>query len=499
VVTVEYDFIMANSMKIVLVDDDEVNLTFCQRVLQDYETFPFRDPKKALAHCLQNDFDLVLSDMRMPGMTGIGLIQEIRKKKDDFAALIISAYNDSEYLMEAVNASNIFQYLLKPVEAAVLAAKVADAFRQLTWARQKKSEESRLVEQAEKLLQENTQLRFHASSPLAALVGTNPSVVRIKELIKSFALSDYPVLITGEEGTGKKLVARLLHEFSDRKQGPYAAISTTTIPEDLLESEIFGAAKGPQTGLKAPREGFLDRLTGGTLSVEEVEGLPKTLQSKILKFIQYGTFYPVGGTEERTSDVRLLFSSQSNLTPEMETGSFRKDLYFKIANLQIKTLPLRERREDILAIMEALAKRDNRQMPKLDTKQRELLTRYSYPGNIRELQGILEKLNLVIGNRSDATVSTEEIERLLKDNAQIYSALQGSSAPVKTIQLPPGHEPVDMRAFVDAIEKEIITTALKFNDNNISQTSRNLTISRQGLKNKIKRYEIPVDIGDEED
>jgi DNA-binding NtrC family response regulator len=486
-------------MKLVLVDDEEVNLTFCQRVLQEYETFPFRDPKKALAYCLQNDFDLILTDMRMPSMTGIGLIQEIRKKKSDFAALIISAYNDSEYLIEAVNASNISQYLLKPVEAPTMVDKVGEALRQLQWARQKKLDEQKLAEQALKLQQENTQLRFHAASPLASLVGTNPSVIKTKEQIKSFALSDYPVLITGEEGTGKKLVARLLHELSDRKEAPYASVSTSTIPEDLLESEIFGATKSPQTGLKAPRDGYLDRLAGGTLSVEEIEGLPKTLQSKILKFVQYGTYYPVGGTEEKTADVRVLFSSKSNLSQEMEEGTFRKDLFFKVANLQIKTLPLRERREDILAIMEALAKREDRRMPVLDGKQKDLLVRYSYPGNIRELHGILEKLNLAMGDRNDGTVSTEDIDRVLKDNAQIYATIQGSSAPVKTIQLPPGHEPVDMRAFVDAIEKEIITTALKFNDNNISQTSRNLMISRQGLKNKIKRYDIPVDLGPDDE
>jgi len=486
-------------MKIVIVDDDEVNLTFCQRVLQDYETFPYRDPKKALTHCLQNDFDLILTDMRMPSMTGIGLIQEIRKKKDDFAALIVSAYNDSEYLMEAVNAANISQYLLKPVEAAVLNAKVDDALRHLTWARQKRLDGERLSEQAQKLLEENTKLRFHAATPLAALVGTNPSVVKIKEQIKSFALSDYPVLISGEEGTGKKLIAQLLHELSDRKEAPYAAINTATIPEDLLESEIFGATKGPQTGLKVPKEGFLDQLVGGTLSIEGVEGLPKTIQSKLLKFLQYGTYYPVGSTDEKAADVRVLFSTQTNLAIETEEGNFRKDLYFKIANLQIKTLPLRERREDILILMETLASRENRKMPNLDSKQKDHLIRYSFPGNIRELQGILVKLNLAMGNRADGTVTTEEIERLLKDNAQIYSALQGSAAPVKTIQLPPGHEPVDMRAFVDGIEKEIITTALKFNDNNISQTSRNLMISRQGLKNKIKRYDIPVDLGDEDE
>jgi DNA-binding NtrC family response regulator len=489
---------MSNPLKLVLVDDDEVNLTFCQRVLQEYETFPFRDPKKALAYCNQNEFDLILTDMRMPTMTGIGLIQEIRKKKDDFAALIISAYNDAEYLIEAVNTSNISQYIVKPVEAPVLLSKVSDALKQVQTARHKRLEEQKLAEQAQKLLQENTQLRFHAATPLAALVGTNPSVVKVKEQIKSFALSDYPVLITGEEGTGKKLIARLLHELSDRKDGPYAAVSTATIPEDLLESEIFGAAKGPQTGLKAPRDGYLDRLGGGTLSVEEIEGLPKTLQSKMLKFLQYGTYYPVGGTEEKSADVRVLFSSKSNLTKEMEDGSFRKDLFFKVANLQIKSLPLRERREDILAIMEALAKREGRKMPAFDAKQKDLVTKYSYPGNIRELHGILEKLNLAMGDKANGTVATEEIERIFKDNAQIYASIQGTEAAVKTIQLPPGHEPVDMREFVDAIEKEIITTALKYNDNNISQTSRNLMISRQGLKNKIKRYDIPVDVNDEE-
>lgn len=483
-------------MKIIIVDDDEANLTFCQRVLQDFETFPFRDPKKALAYATTSDFDLILTDMRMPLMNGITLVQEIRKKKDDFAAVILSAYSDAEYLMEAVNSNNISQYLLKPAEAPLLTAKVGEALRHLQATRTKRAEEQRLTEQAQKLQEENTKLRFHAATPLAALVGTNPSVVKTKELIKSFALSDYPVLITGEEGTGKKLVARLLHAVSDRKDAAFAAISTTTIPEDLLEMEIFGAAKGPQTGLKAAREGFLDRLAGGTLSIEDADGLPKTLQSKILKFLQYGTYYPAGGTEEKTADVRILFSSQSSLTKEMEDGTFRRDLYFKIANLQIKTLPLRERREDILAIMEFLAKRENRRMPTLDAKQKDLLVRYSYPGNIRELHGILEKINLVLGDRKESTVPTEEIEKLLKDNAQIYASIQGSQAPVKTIQLPPGHEPVDMREFVDAIEKEIITTALKFNDNNISQTSRNLMISRQGLKNKIKRYDIPVDIED---
>jgi len=487
---------MANSMKIVVVDDDDVTLAFCLRVLQDYETFPFREPKKALAFCLQNSFDLIITDMRMPSLTGISLIQEIKKKKDDFSALIVSAFNDSEYLMEAVNASNISQYLLKPVEAPLLLSKVSETLRELAWARQKREDEARLTEQAHKLLEENTQLRFHASSPLASLVGTSPSIVKIKEQIKSFALSDYPVLIIGEEGTGKKLVARLLHELSDRKNSSFAAISTSTVPLDLLESELFGVAKGPQSGLKADRQGYLDRLGGGTLSIEDSEGLPKVLQSKFLKFLQYGTYYPVGGTEERTADVRVLMSTKSNLSKEMEDGSFRRELYFKVANLQIKTLPLRERREDILAIMETLARRENRRMPILTAKGKDTLVHYNFPGNIRELHGLLEKLNLAMA--LDGSVGQDEVERLLKDNTEVYAAFQGSEAAIKTVQLPPGHEPIDMRAFIEDIERKIIVNSLVFNNNNISQTSRNLAISRQGLKNKIHRYNIPVDLTDED-
>ena len=235
--------------------------------------------------------------------------------------------------------------------------------------------------------------------------------------------------------------------------------------------------------------------------IEDIQLLPKTLQSKLLKFLAYGIYYPVAGTEERSADVRVLVSSTTNLIGETDRGDFRKDLYHKIATLQVRTLPLRERREDILSLMEACAHKSNHIYPQLDTKQKNLLAKYSFPGNIRELQGILEKLNLTMRTTGKQTVTMEEIDRLLKENAEIYAAEQGVGASVKTIQLPVGHEPVNMREFVDAIEKDIIIASLKYCDNNISQTSRNLMISRQGLKNKIKRYEIPVDIDedDEED
>jgi DNA-binding NtrC family response regulator len=294
------------------------------------------------------------------------------------------------------------------------------------------------------------------------------------------------------------MIARILHDMSSRSIEPFLSLSTTTIPEELLEAGLFGVSK---SGSKPAREGFLSRCQGGSLFIEDIQLLPKTLQSKLLKFLAYGIYYPVAGTEERAADVRVLVSSTTNLIGETDRGDFRKDLYHKIATLQIRTLPLRERREDILSLMEACAHKSNHIYPQLDTKQKNLLAKYSFPGNIRELQGILEKLNLTMRTTGKQTVTMEEIDRLLKENAEIYAAEQGVGASVKTIQLPVGHEPVNMREFVDAIEKDIIIASLKYCDNNISQTSRNLMISRQGLKNKIKRYEIPVDIDedDEED
>ncbi len=488
---------MANVMKIVLVDDDEVNLTFLTQVLQDYETFPFRDPKKALKFCADNSFDLVITDMRMPGITGLGLIKELRKTTTDFVSLVLSAYSDAEYLMESVNANLLFAYLLKPAESQVLVQTVAEALKHLQYQREKNAEEQRLVETAQRLREENTQLRFYANSPLEGLIGTNPLIIKIKEQIKAFAISDHPILIMGEEGTGKKTVARILHELSPRRQKPYVGVSCTTIPPELLELELFGAVKNPSLGQRQPKDGFLDAAREGTLVIEDVQELSKPLQAKVLKFLQYGTYYPVGGTEERSADVRVLFTSRTTLLPEMEKGDFRKELYYKIANLQIKMPPLRERREDILAIFEALAQRKSTPVPELGRKERELLSKYAYPGNIQELAGLLEKINLLA--RSSGGVTVEDIEQVLKENAQMYALVQGDKAVVRTIQLPTGQEPLDLRLFIDDIEREIILSTLRYADYNISQTSRNLQISRQGLKNKIKRLEIPVDFAEDEE
>lgn len=476
--------------KIVVVDDEKISLELLEHVLSNpnYQVFPFGDPKKALAYCQANEFDLIVADQKMPGLPGLQLIKEIRQKKTDFHAIILSAYTDSEFLMDAVNSGVLYQYLVKPTDAEVLNETIDKALRDLRRRRTDAVEGQQTREELNQLRQENTELKFLAASPLDAIVGTNPVLKKVKEQIKSFSLSDHPVLISGEEGTGKKLVAQAVHALSSRRSQPFMSLYCDNVPEELLEAEIFGAAKGGLPGLKNEKSGFLEAAHQGTLLLHDIQLLGKTLQGKLLRFIQYGTYYPVGSTVEKAADVRLLLTAKSNLMKEVQDGGIRKDFYYKINTLHIKMPPLRERRDDILPLIAALAQKSGKSMPKFAAEVQDQLVRYAYPGNIRELEGILEKLALAAQANPEGEANELDMDRILQENIKTYAQVQGDRAVVRTVHLPTGKEPIHMRRFIDSIECDIIENCLKHNDFNISQTSRMLVISRQGLKNKIKRY-----------
>lgn len=486
---------MASYMKIVLVDDEKTNLEYAERILSDYDIYSFSEPRKALAFCASNSFDLLLCDMRMPGMTGLNLIKDLRKKTTDFEAIILSAYTDAEYLMDAVNTNILFQYLVKPCEPQHMIETVQQAMRRLQERREKFKNESEIQIQNTNLRQEVNTLRFNANSPLEGLVGYNPTILRIKEQVKSFALSDHPVLISGEDGTGKKLVAQMIHQLSYRRDMPFVHVTCSSLPEVVIEEQFFGVSK--EAG--KPKEGFLTSANGGTLIIEDISELPKSLQSKILRFINSGSYYSLGNTSEKKSDVRIICIDKSSLVEEMNKGIIRKDFFYKISTLHIKTPPLRARKEDILAIMESLANKTGKPFPELSPKVKDLLSKYAYPGNIQELEGILEKINLLIRTQVSNDNLFAELELIFQENAKIYSYEQGDQAVIQTVQLPTGDQVVNMRSFVEAIEEKMIDASLKANNLNISQTARSLMISRQGLKNKIKRFGMPIAFDDEDD
>lgn len=488
---------MAELPKVVLVDDEKTTLQLAEKALAQYSVVTFQDPKKALQHCTAKDFDLLICDQKMPGMTGLDLIREVRKQKDDFLAIVISAFTDTDIMLKAVNSQQVFQYLVKPVEVPRLALLAKDALDSLTRIRHEKRVVQERVVENERLRSENTQLRLHTTNPLDALYGSHPLMVRLKEQIKSYAFSDHPILISGEEGTGKKLIARIIHDIGPRRDEKFVHFACSNYAVDMLEAELFGTAKA---GGKAERAGFVAAADKGTLYIDDFTMLDKALQAKLLRLVNYGTYYSVGGDSEKSADVRLVLSTDINIMKDVQSGRVRKDLFYKIGNLHIKAPALRDRRSDIPGLIDFIVTKNKLNFPAFGGAVQEFFLKYLYPGNVRELEGLVEKVAVSLRNTKSASISEADLEVIFRENVEMYRATQGEDAIIRTVQLPTGVEQFSMKKFVETIEKELIQSALNINSLNISQTARTLMISRQGLKNKIKRYGLEgYDDSDEED
>lgn len=476
---------MPSTQKIVLVDDEKTTTKLASNALASYDLVVFNDPRKALQHCLTKPFDILICDQKMPGITGLELIQEVRKQKDDFLALVLSAYTDTDIMLQAVNSQLLYHYLVKPVEVGALEEIVRQALEELARRRHEREVRESQASENERLRQENALLRFHTVSPLDAIYGTHPQMLKIKEQIKTYALSDHPVLITGEEGTGKKLCAQVLHQLSARRNGPFVHFDCSNFSEDTLEIELFGLSR---SGGKVEREGFLAQAEGGVLYLSQFTQMDKALQAKLLRFLNYGTYYNAGGELERAADVRIILSTNLDVLREVQNGAIRKELFYKIGTLHIKVPALRDRRSDVVGLIDFIVQRRKIDFPALSAESLDFFTHYLYPGNVRELEGLIEKVHVYARSRKTDTVEFADLEKLIHENVEMYRMTQGQAAVIKTVQLPTGKEQYNMKAFIREIEKELIESSLREHDRNISQTARFLMISRQGLKNKIKRY-----------
>lgn len=476
---------MPQIQRIVLVDDEKTTAKLVENALSRYDLVIFNDPKKALQYCLTKSFDLLIADQKMPGMTGLELIHEVRKQKDDFLALVLSAYTDVDIMLEAVNSKLLYQYLVKPIEVDRLEKITSEALADLSRLRHDRQLREEQANENQILRQENSLLKFQQVNPLDAIYGTHPLMLKIKEQIKTYSLSDHPILITGEEGTGKKLFAQVLHKMSHRRNKSFVHFDASNYNEETVEIELFGSSKG---GSKSDREGFLTQADQGVLYISNFTLLDKAIQAKLLRFLNYGTYYNVGSEQERTSDVRLIFSCTQDPLKEVQSGKIRKDLFYKIGTLHIQIPPLRDRRSDIVGLIDFIVKRRDINFPPLTTEAIEFFTRYLYPGNVRELEGLIEKVYVQTKSRKNEAIDLDDLERILDENVEMYRRIQGETAVIRTVQLPTGAHAYSMKEFVRGIEKELISSALEHHNLNISQTARILMISRQGLKNKIRRY-----------
>jgi two-component system response regulator PilR (NtrC family) len=409
------------------------------------------DAKRLLA---LREYDLCLTDMRLPDGEGIELVRHISATCVDTPVAVITAYGSTESAVAALKAG-AFDYLSKPISLDQLRSLIKSALA---------------LPQAEK-------------SPVAPasgrqLLGDSPPIVQVRAMIEKLSRSQAPVYISGESGTGKELAARLIHDNGSRREKPFVPVNCGAIPENLMESEFFGYKKGAFTGAEADRDGFFQAANGGTLFLDEVADLPLSMQVKLLRAIQEKSARKVGATAEDAVDVRVICATHQNLAACVEAGKFRQDLYYRLNVIGLHLPPLRECREDIpllsAAILARLAEQTAAGAHSLSTGAVEALHQYGFPGNARELENILE--------RAVALAAREQIEVADLQLAEPVTAAE-EETPGPDAKWP-------LQDYLDRLEREAILEALARTRFNRTAAAKLLGITFRALRYRMERLDI---------
>lgn len=458
-------------MKVVIVDDQAANNEYVARVLRDHETHSFTDPLATEEFCRSAPFDILLADQKMPGLMGIDLIKRVKRHREDFIALVLSAYTDAEDLIDAINSRAVHGFLLKPFSPQQLREAVDRAGEFLELARRKRELERELLEVNRRLHVELESRAPSAPDHFGRFIGTHPKVQRIKQLAAAYAETNEPVLICGETGTGKELIAKGIHAASSRRDGPFVALNCSAFSPSLIESELFGHEQGAYTDARRQKMGLVEAADRGTLFLDEVGDFPKELQPKILRFLQSGTFIPVGSVRERRVDVRIVSATNRDLRGMLRTGLFREDLFFRLNTLELRIPPLRERKEDIPLLLEGCAATKGYTLPALPVQLLKLIRDYSFPGNVREIECFVARLTV----HSSLKACDEDLDSVVRELVEASPWKSGGEGEATPLE--------------DA-ERAFISDALTRYGSNITKTAEYLGMSRQGLRNKLRRMDL---------
>ncbi len=360
--------------KALIIDDEEdirelLSLTLTRMDIDPIEAENIAEAKKALQ---QHSIDVCLTDMRLPDGNGLDFIQYLQTQYPHIPVAMITAYGNMESAIQALKAG-AFDFVSKPIELTTL--------RQLV--------ESALKLSHHTALSASHTGQKHPDQP--QLLGNSPSMQKTRQLIQKLARSEAPVYIRGESGTGKEIAAKLIHLQSSRKDNAFVPINCGAIPSELMESEFFGHTKGSFTGAISDKPGFFHIANGGTLFLDEIADLPIAMQVKLLRAIQEKSFRPIGSQKEQQTNVRIISATHKDLEKLVSQGHFRQDLYYRINVIELPMPPLRERKEDILLLSEHILQRIHRSSIRLSEAAKEQLMHYTFPGNVRELENILER------------------------------------------------------------------------------------------------------------
>lgn len=450
--------------KILVVDDEKLVRDFIVETLKrkNYDVEAADSGSKALNALKDRTFDLVITDMKMPDLTGIELLKKIKEISPETLVIIITAYGSVENAVEAMRLG-AFNYLIKPFTPDSIEAVLEKA------------------KEHHNLVAENTYLRQQVSGNSGrntlTVIGESPIMKKILGSIERIAKSNANVLITGESGTGKEVIAQQIHYHSGRSSNPFVKVNCAAIPETLIESEFFGHEKGSFTGASSLHRGRFEIANGGSLLLDEITEVPLGLQAKLLRAIQEQEFERVGGTRPIKVDVRIISTSNRDMREAIEAKKIREDLYYRLNVMPIHLPSLRERKEDILPLAEffltKLSQDNHKERITFAKSAKEVLLDYSWPGNVRELANIIERAVVL---NSSGTITQDDIY-------------------INNPPLPTSYEEPAMEngMTLQDLEKKFIIETLETMKNNRTKTAEKLGISVRTLRNKLQEYKVEAD------
>ena len=452
-------------MRILLVEDERMTRTALTGTLrkEGHEVTPCPDGDVAMAALQEGGFELVLTDLNLPGPDGMEILAEAKRRDSEVKVIIMTAYASTETAVEALR-QGAYDYVIKPFQTDEVLARVGR------------------IGQLHAVVEENRALRRQiAGSRERRIIGDSAGMQQVSRTIEAVGPGDYNVLIQGPSGTGKELVARALHEASGRREGPFVAVNCTAIPETLIESELFGYRKGAFTGADRDHAGYFARANGGSLFIDDIDDLPLNVQVRLLRVIQEREIEPVGGGGAEAVDFRLITATKEDLKILADRGGFREDLYYRLNVIPLKLPTLAERKEDIPALVDHFVDlRGGRGTFKLPQGSFEALLDYDWPGNVRELENVVERMmalpDIPVSELFDAPLRRADHDRGTTPETTVQTTREGEFDDVGSY-----------REYMSRCENRLLQWALARADGNISVASRILGLPRSTLRSKLEK------------